>query len=403
MSLNLPSNIYKRTHYTNRILPFVGQQILKVFTGQRRVGKSYLLYQLINIIKERDANALIIYINKEDLAFSSLKNAEDLYEYVLKEKDETKKNYLFVDEIQDIKDFHLALRSLLLLPYLDIYCTGSNAHMLSGDLAGTLSGRYIEIVVHSLSFTEFTKFHQLDNSHNTLDKYLKYGGLPYLIHLPLEDDIVFEYLKNIYTTIIYRDIINRYGLRNVTFLEHLVLFLASQTGSLFSSKKISDFLKSQQIKIAPNQVQSYIAYLTSAFLFHQVRRYDIMGKRIFEIGEKYYFENLGIRHALWGYRLEDRGKIIENAVYNHLIFQGYHVKVGILGDMEIDFVAEKQGEIKYIQVALSLIEEKTLEREFGNLKKIKDNYPKLVVTLDAYSGNTHEGIITKSLLQFLTE
>ncbi len=401
--LSLPPYIHKRTHYTNRVLPFVGQQILKVFTGQRRVGKSYLLYQLINIIKERDANAAIIYINKEDLAFSSLKNAKDLYEYVLKEKDETKINYLFIDEIQDIQDFHLALRSLLLLPYLDIYCTGSNAHMLSGDLAGTLSGRYIEIVVYSLSYPEFTAFHQLNSNHVSLNKYLKYGGLPYLIHLPLEDEIVFEYLKNIYTTIVYRDIINRYGLRNVAFLEQLVLFLASQTGSLFSSKKISDFLKSQQIKIAPNQVQAYMAYLTSAFLVHQVKRYDIVGKRIFEIGEKYYFENLGIRNALWGYRVEDRGKMIENAVYNHLLYQGYKVKVGILGDMEIDFVAERQGEIKYIQVALSLSEEKTLEREFGNLKKIKDNYPKLVVTLDEYSGNTHEGIITKSLLQFLTE
>lgn len=403
MELLLPNNIHKRQQYTNRVLPFIGQQILKVFTGQRRVGKSYLLYQLINIVKEKDSEGVIIYINKEDLAFSHIKTAEDLHKYVLKLSDATKKNYLFVDEIQDIADFHIALRSLLLLPYLDIYCTGSNAHMLSGDLAGTLSGRYIEIVVHSLSYQEFLLFHGLTASPTTLDKYLKYGGLPYLIHLPLEDEVVFEYLKNIYTTIVYRDIINRYGLRNIVFLEQLVLFLASQTGSLFSSKKISDYLKSQQVNIAPNQVQTYIAYLTSAFLFHQVKRYDIIGKRIFEVGEKYYFENLGIRHALWGYRLEDRGKIIENAVYNHLISQGYKVKIGILGDREIDFVAEKQGEIKYIQVALSLSEEKTLQREFGNLNKIKDNYPKLVVTLDDYSGNTYEGIMTRSLLQFLTE
>jgi hypothetical protein len=177
--------------------------------------------------------------------------------------------------------------------------------------------------------------------------------------------------------------------------------LASNTGSIFSAKKISDFLKSQKINIASNQVQLYIQHLVNAFLIHQVKRYDIVGKRLFEIGEKYYFENLGIRNALWGYRLEDRAKILENVVYNHLLILGYSVEVGVLNELEIDFVAEKNGEKIYLQVALSLLEDKTIEREFGNLQKIKDNYPKMVVTLDVFSGNTMEGIIVLDVRSFL--
>jgi uncharacterized protein len=403
MKILQPSDIKNRPHYIEKVLPFVDKQILKVFTGQRRVGKSYLLYQLMAIIEEKNPKAKLIYINKEDLYFSNIKNATDLYEYVLANKSKTEPNYLFIDEIQDILEFHIALRSLLLLNDLDIYCTGSNANMLSSDIAGFLSGRYIEIIVYSLAYEEFLSFHNLENSFSTLEKYIKYGGLPYLKHLPLQDSVVFEYLKNVFNTIVYRDIINRYSIRNSQFLEQLVLFLANHTGSMFSAKKISDFLKSQQIKIAPNQIQIYIQYLTSAFLIQQVKRYDLVGKRIFEIGDKYYFENLGIRNALWGFRIEDRGKIIENVVYNHLLYQGYSVKIGIIGDLEIDFVAQKQGETKYIQVALSLKEENTIEREFGNLKKIKDNYPKLVITLDEYHGNSHEGIIAMDLRTFLSE
>jgi predicted AAA+ superfamily ATPase len=215
--------------------------------------------------------------------------------------------------------------------------------------------------------------------------------------------VIFEYLKNIYTTIIYKDIVMRYSLRNIRFLEQLVQFLADNTSSLFSAKKISDFLKSQQINIAPNQVQVYIHHLVNAFIVHQVARYDIVGKRVFEIGEKYYFENLGIRNAIWGYRIEDRAKIIENVVYNQLIFKGYNVTIGVLPFGEIDFVCEKEGEKLYVQVALTLNEPQTIEREFGNLLKIKDNYPKMVVTLDEFTGNTYEGIQPKTLKEFLLD
>lgn len=398
---HIPANIQLRSSYLDRITPFIGQNVIKVLTGQRRVGKSYLLYQIIQWVKEQDDKASILYINKEDLAFSFLKTADDLNQYVLTHKAEIGKTYVFIDEIQDIENFGDALRSLLLQNDLDIYCTGSNANLLSSDIAGHLSGRYVAIEVFSLSYPEFISFHKLAENEESLNKYLKYGGLPYLIHLELKDEIVFEYLKNIYQSIVYRDIINRFAIRNINFLEQLVLFLAAHTGSIFSAKKISDFLKSQRVNIAPNQVQNYIQHLVNAFLVHRVSRYDLIGKRLFEIGDKYYFENLGIRNGIWGYRLEDRGKIMENVVYNHLIFKGYKVQVGILGAKEIDFIAEKQGEKTYIQVALSINDTNTMEREFGNLQQINDNYPKKVITLESFSGNTFQGIELVSLREFL--
>jgi hypothetical protein len=396
----IPHNIIDRTHYLDKVKHFIGKNIIKVFTGQRRVGKSYLLFQLIQLL-QKDKTVAILYINKEDLAFSFIKTAEDLHRYVLENKAENQKTYVFIDEIQDIQNFESALRSLLLYSDLDLYCTGSNANLLSGDIAGHLSGRFIEIVVYSLSYVEFLDFHALETSSESVEKYMKYGGLPYLKHLELEDSIVFDYLKNIYGTIVYRDIINRYSVRNVPFLEQLVLFLAGNIGSIFSVKKISDFLKSQQTNMPANQVQIYTHYLISAFLVHKVARYDMVGKRIFEIGEKYYFENLGIRNGIWGYRVEDRGKIVENVVYNQLLFKGYTVVVGVLNVSEIDFIAEKNGEKHYFQVALTINDTKTIEREFGNLKNIKDNYQKTVITLDSFSGNTHEGIKTISLERFL--
>lgn len=390
-----------RSIYIQRVFPFINKNIIKVFTGQRRVGKSYLLFQIISEIRHKNTEAKIIYINKEDINFAHIKNAIDLNNYVQKNRATHSKTYVFIDEIQDIEDFTTALRSLVLDENLDIYCTGSNANLLSNDIAGHLSGRSIEIKVYSLSYQEFLTFMKLKDNPKTLEKYIKYGGLPYLKHLPLEDAVVFEYLKNIYASIVFRDVINRFSIRNSQFLETLILFLASNIGSLFSSKKISDFLKSQKVKTSPNQVQTYVGYLANAFLVHQVKRYDIVGKRLFEFGEKYYFENLGIRNALWGYRINDRGKIMENVIHNHLLTQGYTVKIGGLGGKEIDFIAEKNGEKLYIQVALSINDEKTMQREFGNLLAIKDNYPKLVITMDAMQTNTFQGVSNIDLRSFL--
>ncbi|QIW16519.1 ATPase [Pasteurellaceae bacterium RH1A] len=390
-----------RKRYLDRVRPFINKSLIKVFTGQRRVGKSYLLFQIMQEIRTQNEQAPIIYINKEDLAFAHLKTAQELADFVLEQKQSGQKNYVFIDEIQEISEFEVALRSLLLDDELDLYCTGSNAHLLSRDIAGVLSGRAVEIKVHSLSYVEFLEFMQLDDSDKAMATFLKYGGLPYLKDLPLQDHIVFEYLRNIYSTIAVRDIANRYAIRNVAFLEQLTQFLADNIGNLFSAKKISDFLKSQRISTSATQVQNYAEYLANAFLIHKVPRYDIEGKRIFEIGEKYYFEDLGLRNALIGYRVQDRGKLLENCIFNHLQIAGFDVKIGGLANQEIDFVAEKNGERIYVQAALTINEEKTLEREFGNLLKIADNYPKYVVTMDQFDGNSFEGVKCLSLREFL--
>lgn len=399
----IPGSIIERVQYIERISPFIGKNIIKVLTGQRRVGKSYLLFQIIHTITELQPEANIIYINKEDLEFQFIRNADDLNTYVKSKSLLDRMNYIFIDEIQEIEEFEKSLRSLLLQENIDIYCTGSNARLLSGELATMLSGRYIEFTIHSLSYKEFLTFHKLTDSDSSMEKYFKFGGLPYLIHLPLEDEIVFEYLKNIYSTIVFRDVIDRYNIRNIRFLEKLVQFLADNTGSLFSANRISEFLKSQQIKLAPNQIQVYIDYLVNAFLIQRVERYDIVGKRLFEIGEKYYFENMGIRHGIWGYRVQDQGKILENAVLNHLMCEGWKVYTGSIQAMEIDFVCEKKGEKMYLQVALQIKDDKTLQREFGNLLKIDDNYPKKVITMDTFTGNSYDGIEHINIRDFLTK
>ncbi|MEQ7800878.1 ATP-binding protein [Pedobacter sp. ASV1-7] len=396
----IPSSLKERPNYIEQIRPYIKKNLIKVISGQRRVGKSYLLFQLMKLIQSSEETANIIYINMEDLQFDFIKNATDLNEYILSQLKSDEHNYIFIDEIQDIIDFEKALRSLLLDEKNDLYITGSNAKMLSGELATFLSGRYIEFNVYSLSYPEFLSFHQLKDNDQSLAHYFKYGGLPYLINLPLNDQ-AFEYLKSVYSTIIFRDVVSRYSLRNSLFLEKLVLFLADSIGSLFSAKRISDFLKSQQTNLAPHQIQLYNSYLTSAFIIHEAGRYDIIGKKIFESGSKFYFENTGLRNAIIGYKPNDLGKILENVVYNHLLFLGYQVKVGTMNTQEIDFVCERNGEIVYVQVALRLENQNTIDREFGNLLAIPDNYPKLVVTNDQFDGNTQQGIRHLYIRDFL--
>lgn len=401
--MNFPRILKKRKGYIDRIKPFMQKSVAKVLTGQRRVGKSFLLYQLIEEILAEEPDANIIYVNLEDFTFSSQQTAEDLHPYIISHSKEKVKNYIFIDEIQDIPGFEKVIRSLLLNEDNDIYITGSNAKMLSGELATYLSGRYIEFKIYSLSYSEFLEFHGLTESETSYELYSRYGGLPYLLNLPLEDETVNEYLKSVYSTIVFRDVVSRYKLRNTLFLEKLIQFLSENIGNLFSAKNISDYLKSQHTTISVNQIQSYTEYLNNAFLIHRVERYDLIGKRVFEIGEKYYFENMGIRNIVIGYRITDKAKILENLVYNHLLYKGYDIKVGYYGDKEIDFVGEKNGEKLYIQVALKIDSDKTAEREFGNLLKIQDNYPKIVVTEDTFSGNSYEGIRHCSIRQFLME
>ena len=399
--MRVPRVIYNRDSYINRIKPFMRTNTIKVMVGHRRVGKSYILYQLINLINSEESNANIIYINKEDLDFDFIHTYRDLYSYVKDRLLEERRNYIFIDEIQEIEDFHLAIRSLALNDNNDIYITGSNSKMLSSELANELGGRYVEFKIYSLSYMEFLQFHKLDNDDESLEKYIHFGGLPYLINIPMEEQIVMEYVKSVYSTIVLRDVIQRKNIRNTIFLEQLIRFLADNTGSLFSSKSISDFLKSQNVKLASNQVSEYADYLAEAFVVHRIGRYDVIGKRFFEIGEKYFFENMGIRNAVAGYKIQDRAKRIENVVCNHLIYCGYEVKVGTMMSEEIDFVCTRNGETMYVQVSAELSRQETIDREFGNLLKIKDNYPKIVVSGERSFGNTYQGIKHVYIRDFL--
>lgn len=400
--MKLPQTLINREVYIRRIQPFMRKNIAKVLIGQRRVGKSFLLFQLMDAIQREEPEANIIYLNFEDFAFNQIRTAEDMYTYISTRLLEGKYNYIFIDEIQEIDHFEKVVRSLLLNPFNDVYITGSNAKMLSGELATYLSGRYVEFKIYSLSYLEFLQFHRLENTRQSLDLYSRYGGLPYLINLPLTDEVVNEYLKSVYSTIVFRDVVSRYNLRNIDFLEKLIRFLAENIGSLFSAKNISDYLKSQHTAVSVTQIQNYTHYLSNAFLIHRVERYDLVGKRVFEIGEKYYFENLGIRNIVIGYRITDRAKLLENLVYNHLLYLGYEVKIGYIGDKEIDFIGEKSNEKIYVQVALQIDSETIAQREFGNLLKIPDNYPKIVVTDEAFQGNTYEGIRHYSIQDFLS-
>lgn len=391
----------KRQQLIERVSPFVGKDIIKIFTGQRRVGKSYMLFQTGDLILEQFPQANIIYINMELAEFGFIRDHTDLLEYV-----ETKitgnRDSLFIDEIQDIEHFEKALRSLHARGGIDIYCTGSNAELLSGDIAGYLSGRSLEIEIHSLTYPEFLSFHQLYESGEAFLKYLRFGGLPYLIHLSLEDHIIFDYLRNIYATILYKDVVNRYKVRNTHFLEQLVKFLADNTGQLFSAKRISEYLKSQRVNISVQVVLNYLNFLTKSYMIFQVGRSDIRGRKIFETGEKYYFENVGLRNAVIGFSQSDISQILENIVFMHLIAKGYKVTVGNLDEFEIDFVAEKHDEKKYFQVTYLMTDEKTTLRESGNLLKIKDNYPKYIISMDELPASNFKGIMQMNIREFLT-
>jgi len=280
----------KRKYYIEKIKAFFGKDIIKVIVGQRRVGKSYFLHQIKDEIQKIIEDVNIIYINKELYEFRSIIDYVDLMEYVNQRIIPSKKTALFIDEIQDIKDFEKALRSLQAEGIYDIYCSGSNANLLSGELATFLSGRYIEFKIYPLSYSEFLQFQNLNNSDLSFNKYLKFGGLPYLKNLELNEEIAYDYLRNIYKTILLKDVIARNNIRNVEFLQNLSEYISENTGNIISAKKISDYLKSQKINISNNIVLNYLIFLTNAFLINKVKRSEIGGKKIFEIGEKYYLQ-----------------------------------------------------------------------------------------------------------------
>jgi predicted AAA+ superfamily ATPase len=357
----------------------------------------------MNVIKEQDPSANIISINMEFEEFRTIRNDQDLFDFLRDKFLPEVKNYLFIDEIQDIAGFENVLRSLQAKESCDIFCTGSNAKILSGELSTYLSGRYIEFHIHSLSYTEFLLFHRLESNNKSLMLYLTYGGMPYLSRLSLTDELVFEYLRNIYSTILLKDVVKREGIRNVDFLETLALYAADNIGNLFSANNISKFLKSQRTDISTTQVISYLKSLCNAYLINKVGRIDIDGIKKFEVGEKYFFEDLGLRNCFLGFNLQrDIHKLMENAVYLHLSLLQYAVFVGKSDTREVDFVGIRQGKKVYIQVTYLMTDEKTMDREFGNLLSIKDNYPKYVISLDDFNkGSDVQGIRHMHLSDFL--
>ncbi len=395
----------KRDLYLERIVPYIGKPVIKVLSGQRRVGKSYILIQLCDKVRELDSKANVICINCELEEFRKIRESSQLYEYVSSKLARNRNNYLFIDEVQEVDSFQDALRSLLAEGACDIYCTGSNAKMLSGELATYLSGRYMEFDVHSLSYKEFLQFHKLENSQDSLVKYLTYGGMPFLVNLELNSDQVFEYLSNVYSTILFKDVVEREKIRNISFLENLILYVSDNLGSLFSANNISKYLKNQKINISPQLVINYLKSLTNSYIIHRVQRANLGGLKIFEVGEKYYFEDLGLRNTVRGaYTTSDLHKLMENAVYLHLLQCGYRVFIGKLNDKVIDFMAHKSGQRIYVQVALTAMDVKTRDREFGNLLLVSDNFPKYVVTLnDTIIGDNYKGIFYCNLAWFLIE
>ena len=392
-----------RNDYCKKIVPYIDKSLIKVLVGQRRVGKSYVLKMIAQYIKNQNENANIIFIDKEDFDFDFIIDATSLVDFVSSKLASNQKNYLFIDEIQEIKDFEKAVRSFLSKKQCDIFCTGSNAKVLSGELATYLSGRYIEFHIHGLSYKEFLDFHNLNDSDESFEKYIRYGGLPHLFELGLQENLANEYLKNLYTTILLKDIVSRENFRNVAFLEKLSHYLADNIGSYVSALNISKYLKSQNMDVNPSVIINYIRAMCNAFVIRKTPRFDIQGKKIFENNDKYFFEDLGLRNVLTGFNLiRDIHKLLENIVYKHLISSGFEVYVGKLSDKEIDFVGKKNGKYMYVQVTYLLTDQETIEREFGNLENIKDNYPKYVVSMDkVFSESDYNGVQHLPIRAFL--
>ncbi len=394
-----------RQSYIDKIERYLGKDTIIVLVGQRRVGKSYTL-KMVCDRKKTDEYNNIIYIDKEKREFDGIQTYRDLNDYIERHFIPEKHNYILIDEIQDILEFERSIRSYRTEPNTDIIITGSNAHMLSGELSTLIGGRYKEIYIQSLSYSEFLEFHHLEDTERSLSLYIQYGGLPGLAKIGLDEDDAREYQMDICHTVLLKDVIMRNQIRNVPFLENLVRFLADNTGKLISANSIAKYMKSQGESITSTAIINYISFLCEAYILHKVNRYDIHGKRIFETNDKFYFEDNGIRNALAGGTREgDIEKVIENIVYQHLVRLGYQVYVGQLQVGEIDFVCTKpSGGRVYVQASYIIIDDATREREFGNLRAIKDNYPKYVISMTPLLTKNDDGGITHiHLHRFLTE
>ena len=398
-------DIIVRKTYLSHIISHLNRGMMIILVGQRRVGKSFMLRQIRNWLEENRKNYTVVYINKELLDFSHITNAQKLYDYVTPKFADGGDNYLLIDEVQDIEGYEDALRSFHAEDRCQIIATGSNAYIFSSELSTRLGGRYVEIPIYGLSYREFLVFHGLADNDESLNDYLKVGGLPGLRLYDIKDEIhVRDYLQGVYNTIMLRDIISREQIRNVPFMENLSRFIADNDGKLISTGSIVKFMKSQGEKISDTLTSTYISHLCKALIIKPVARYDIHGRKLFEQINKYYFADHGLRNYLCGFNV--RGsieKIMENVVYLHLLEQGYNVNVGILRAGEVDFVAKKGDKTIYVQVTYLLASDETIDREFGNLACIRDNYPKYVVSMDPVSGELakYPGIRHVHLREFL--
>lgn len=392
----------ERTEYLNKLIALKDKQLIKVITGVRRCGKStlFLLFQdylLQNGVKQNQIQT----INFEDIKYEELKDYKKLYQYLLNNLVKDKKNYIFLDEIQNVKDFQKAIDSLYIQNNIDVYITGSNAYLLSGELATLLSGRYIQIKMLPLSFKEFISEKNNINLQEEYSKYIEFGSFPYISQLENNSIIIEDYLKNILDSIIVKDIMLRYKIADIEEFNKVMKFMFDNIGNTTSIKKISDTLKTFGYKTAQQTIEKYINALKESFVLYSASRYDIKGKQYLQTGEKYYIIDSGLRYALFGKKNEDYGHILENIVYLELLRRGYNVFVGKNDNMEVDFIAINDNGTEYYQVSQTVLNEDTLKRELTPLENIKDHYPKYLLTLDVLPDADYNGIKRINVLNWL--
>ena len=398
----------KREMYMKRIRPFIGTELIKVMTGIRRCGKSVMLDLIKEELVESGVNPeQFITINFEDLNYAHLQTAKALHEEITKQANEIGgKVYLFFDEIQEVEDWEKCINSFRVTLDCDIYITGSNAKLLSGELSTYLGGRYVEFVIYPFSFAEFLELYRSvapnDSIQKSFQKYLTSGGMPYLANIRYEDAPSKLYLHDLFNSVQLKDIVKRNKIRDVDLLERIIAYVTINIGTTFSATSLAKFFKNEQRTVAPETILNYIKYCCDAYLFYQVKREDLQGKQILSSNEKYYIADHGIREAVFGGNTRDINLILENIVYLELLRRNYKVTVGRTGDKEIDFVCDRQGEKLYIQVCYLLASDETVRREFGVYDSIRDNYPKYVVSLDEFD-MSRNGIKHRNIRDFLLE
>ena len=398
----------KRELYIEKIKPFIDKDIIKVLTGIRRSGKSVMLKLIMEELKQNKIDEKqFININFENLINRELTTADKLHEYILKKASEIKKKcYIFLDEIQEVKDWEKCINSLRVDEEydFDIYITGSNAKLLSGELSTYLAGRYVEFVIYPFSFKEFLEtlksIQQDVSTREAFQKYVKFGGMPFLYNLAFEEEASLQYLKDIYSSIILKDITQRNKIRDTDMLERVISYLIMNVGNNFSATSISKFFKSENRKVSVETILNYIKAAEESFLIYKVSRDDLIGKKTINVNEKYYIADHGMREAILGSNQRDINQIFENIIYLELLRKGYNVRVGKVDNLEVDFVCTKGNEKIYVQVAYLLASPETIEREFTSLEKIDDNYPKYVISMDEFD-MSRNGIIHINIIDFL--